>query len=568
MRELSPPSRRSGIDASRCKKQHNFRLHFERTRYSIQPNECYIYSMKDDQPQNMDQADIEEPAPAEKKPVPNWKKRVRKIIWPLHARYPNTIPNPYGSDKEYIKERDTKDNIESALEESVKLQLGCIMVSEIFGPADIDALYQNLERIGWDRERSPIPDSESNVASLRKMRLYGSEGTLRPGWVCRLEDVRKYGGVRYTAEFPSAFSSLLVTITQLTPSVTCLTIGFILSDESAAEYANEINKPAKTINVRRRGERGYFVDNVAHIKMKRVQRTREKYQDLCISWISSNFPGHFAKHCKRSHFPTVEFVSVEGFTPFDKEEPKDRSWMHWSRFVNIGYDFSVWTCTSVPSLRFSLDAAHWDKNPNHMTVALRWDTVSEDDKRHYSGDSLSSRVYFANDRLDGVIPRYALATYLRELLRNLKETRQAVSGILKPKDSSGYVDEISTFFRRSVGVPSIAREALALSKNDASFRWNATGFSQQIRPSEDKTYEIAEGLKSSLGLFSQQLLEEDRDTREFLSQLSSAMGTRESITAQRRMEWVAVLALLVAVISMGVAFYSVNGGAKFGHGAE
>ncbi len=149
-----------------------------------------------------------------------------------------------------------------------------------------------------------------------------------------------------------------------------------------------------------------------------------------------------------------------------------------------------------------------------------------------------------------------MATYLRELLRNLKETRQAVSGILKPKDSSGYVDEISTFFRRSVGVPSIAREALALSKNDASFRWNATGFSQQIRPSEDKTYEIAEGLKSSLGLFSQQLLEEDRDTREFLSQLSSAMGTRESITAQRRMEWVAVLALLVAVISMGVAFYS------------
>jgi len=35
----------------------------------------------------------------------------------------------------------------------------------------------------------------------------------------------------------------------------------------------------------------------------------------------------------------------------------------------------------------------------------------------------ASKTYFANERLNGIIARYALASYLRELLRSLKETQ-------------------------------------------------------------------------------------------------------------------------------------------------
>lgn len=145
--------------------------------------------MKDEQPQNLEQRETEDvPAPA-KKPVPRWKQQARKMVWPLHARYPNVIPNPYGEDKAYYRKRDAESNAMSALDEDVTLRLGCIMVSEIFGPNEIETLYDGLEKIGWDRERTPVRD-DSNIDWLKKQRLYGSEGTMPLGWIYRPDDAK------------------------------------------------------------------------------------------------------------------------------------------------------------------------------------------------------------------------------------------------------------------------------------------------------------------------------------------------------------------------------------------
>lgn len=504
--------------------------------------------MKDEQQRNIEQGDTEDVPAIERKTVPKWKQRARKMVWPFHARYPNLIANPYGEDKTYYRKHDAEANAKSALDEDVSLRLGCIMVSEIFGPNEIEALYGGLEKIGWDRERTPVRD-DSNISWLKEQRLYGSEGHMPLGWIHRPKEAKKYVGIRYTAEFPKQFSCLLVTISQLTPSTTCLSVGFVLTDEAALEYANAINEPAKTTYVPKRRSRAYSIMGVEHVKEERVRSVRQKYRNIGIDWMSKNFPGFFSAHCENSQFPTAEFLSLERFTPFDKDAPRDRGWGHWSRFVNIEHDFRSWACSSVPSLKFSFDAAWRDKIPNHMTVALRWDTLSDEDLKTHSGDSLANRTYFANQRLYGIIARYALASYLREWLRSFKETRQSLSERSKARRSTSEVEKISAFFRRSIGVPSIAREVLVLSKDDASFLWNATGFTQKSQRDEEKPYEIKEGLKSLLGRLSQQLLEEDQNTREFLNQLSSAIGTKESIAAQRRMEWVAILALLVAVVT-------------------
>lgn len=184
------------------------------------------------------------------------------------------------------------------------------------------------------------------------------------------------------------------------------------------------------------------------MKEERVRRVRQKYRNLGISWLSKNFPGFFSEHCKRSHFPTAEFLSLEGFTPFNGDAAKDGSWKQWSRFVNIHRNFDSWTCTSAPSLKLSFSAGRRDDIPNHMTVALRWDTLSEDDKKTHGGDSLGSRTDFANNRLDGIISRHALTSYLRELLRDLKETRQFLSVHSKVRRPAAEVEQISAFFRR------------------------------------------------------------------------------------------------------------------------
>lgn len=494
-----------------------------------------------------------------KKFVASWKRLARKVVWPFHARYPNVVPDPYGGDKTYDRERDLETNAKSVIDEGVSLRLGCIMVNEIFGPNEIEALYDGLKKIGWDRERTPVRD-ESNIDWLRRQRLYGSEAIKPLGRIHRPEEAKKYVGIRYTAEFPRQFASLLVSISQLTPSTTCLSVGFVLNDKAALEYENAINEPAKTIRVPMRRFGSYSILGVEHVKGERVRRIRQKFRDIGIEWLSKSFPGFFSGQCEKAQFPTTEFLFLEGFTPFNEDASGGHGWEHWSRLVSIEHDFRSWTCTSAPSLRFSLDAGLHERTNNHMIVALRWDTLSEEDLSTYGGDSLVDRTCFAYDRLDGIIARYALASYVRELLRSLKETRQSLSAGSRMRRSTSQIETISAFFRRSVGVPSIAREVLALSDNDASFRWNATGFTQQDHRDVEKPYEIKEGLKSFLGRLSRQLLEEDQDTREFMNQLTSAMGIRESITAQKRMECVALLALIVAVISMVVAIYAAFGG--------
>lgn len=102
--------------------------------------------MMDEPPQNLEKGDTEDVPATEKKPVPRWKQQARKMVWPLHARYPNVIPNPYGEDKAFYRKRDAESNAKSALHEDISLRLGCIMVSEIFGPNEIETLYDALRR--------------------------------------------------------------------------------------------------------------------------------------------------------------------------------------------------------------------------------------------------------------------------------------------------------------------------------------------------------------------------------------------------------------------------------------
>ena len=491
---------------------------------------------------------------AEKSPLSRWKPQLQKLAWPLHARFPNFVPNPFGDERDYFRKRDAEDNEETQIDEGVKLNLACISVSEIFGPNEVDSLYTGLEKLGWDKDRWLM--GESNVSWLKEQRLYGSEGTLPLGWVHRAEDMKKYVNVRYTADFPQEFSSLLVNISQVTPSVTCMTIGFILTDESSMEYSNAIAEPRKTTRFPKRGSRSYQIKSVEHMKEDAVGELRQKYRELGISWITKFFAGFFAQQCERSHFPSTELLILEGFMPFDKEPNQGKSWKHWARFVNIDSAHGSWVSTTTPSLRFSFETNRRNRLPNHITAALRWDGLSEEDTKFNDGKTLGSRAYFVNERLAGIATKHALGSYLREILRGIKEVRQSLASDIDANGSNAGAKQINAYFLRNIGVPAIAREALELSKNDSSFRWNVSGFTEQSLSTQKEPYDITKGLKYMLGQLATRLLDEDRDTRELLNQLSSAMGTKESIFSQRRMEFVTVIALAVSLVSLLVSFAS------------
>ncbi|TQV67481.1 hypothetical protein [Aliiroseovarius halocynthiae] len=512
--------------------------------------------MNDEVSNEIDSTVREKNAGVEKVPEKKWRRRFNRLAWRVHARFPNTVPNPYRREKESIRKRDAQANLESSLKEGENLQLGCIVVSEIFGPNEIEALYEDLIKIGWGKDRiSTLTDV--NIEWIKEQRLYGHGGWLSLGHVVRPREVKDFLGVCYTADFPIEFSSLWVRLTQLTPSVTCMTVAFMLSDEASRDYLHEINRPAETRYSPNRRTGGYAVQGVEVEKETRVGLVREKYRNLGIAWFAKNFPGFFTKHCEDTRFPTAEFLSLDGFTPFEHDTEIKRGWRHWSRFVGIGRSSDFWLNNENPSLGYAMRNGYQETLPNHITVAQRWEASSEPNEEVVE-ISLNRKAMTALNELEGIIPHYAFTAYLSELLRDLKETRQSFATVSKARRSTQDVDRISSFFRRFVGIPAVAQEALALAKDEVSFRINASGFSYHSGFGADKKLESADGLRSFTERLSRKLLEDDRGTREFLNQMSSAIGTKENIAAQRRMEFLAVVAAIVSFGSLIVASIAIG----------
>ena len=506
--------------------------------------EYYTPTMKDEQMRNTNQAETDNTSAADKKHVPQLKLLALKMLWWLRAHFPNTIPNPYGDYEDAIRKFDAECNAKSTIDENVSLRLNCMMVSEIFGPNEIESLYKGIDKIGWNEARDHI-HKDTIIDWLKKYRLYGHPCTRSLGRIASPEISKIDSTVDLSAKFPKDFTSLIVNLSQLTHSITCLSVGFVFSDDASLEYSDAINRAAKSIRIPDRSFGEYKTLNVINVKEDRVRYLREKYQNIAISWLSDHFPGFFSKYCKNSHFPTVEFLSFNELMPFDLNPFEDQSWLHWSHFVNIGNHINSWKSTSDPSLGFAINSDFVDKLPNHMTVTIRLDLLSEDELERCHIESLYTQTNFAYSQLEPIIDRCVLEIFLRELLRRLKETCRSLSKPSKKYSSVNQIEKICTFFRDSIGIPSIAHETLALSKDRMNYALIASEFFYQQTFDKEINIKISDRLHRVLGQLSQQLLVEDQNTREFLDQLASSINTKESIAAQRIMICVSLLTLVV-----------------------
>lgn len=118
------------------------------------------------------------------------------------------------------------------------------------------------------------------------------------------------------------------------------------------------------------------------------------------------------------------------------------------------------------------------------------------------------------------------------------------------------IDRIQQIFDRNMGLPAVVREFLEGSKSKGIYR-HACGTFSTLGWKDTQPVEIAEVLRIRLRLLARRLLEDESSTREQLEQLSSILSVRESIRAQRKMEWLTVAALVVGIGSMLAALAAV-----------
>lgn len=479
-------------------------------------------------------------APKKKREMPA---ALRKLHGRAHWLAPNWIPS-YQSDLDYFRRVDKESNDESRVPEDVDLRVRAVWGVEVYGPNESDGLYEALRRLGWSagsggRERGGA------LAWVEQQRSYGWGGSYNVGAVVKPGRQRKLLMVDNQVGLPEGVDHLLVRIHQICPAVTCMVVCFVLDESAAKRYEQELNLDRRTRL--KRGARWWVTHlNPSHIKQESISARRSEMRALVRDWFRRNAPGYFAASGPEDCIPFAEILSVANDDVFSGEASK--IYFDWRRILVNPPKHEVWTRQSTTPLRFVLDRARRpDDERNLLVASLSLSSVPEDQLKMYGGPN--GYVHICNAELEGVLPYVAASAYLVENLRELKRAREQLRLSKSRRRTLRSIKRIQQFFDRTAGLPAVAREIFKFSQHPGALNYYCGKFTAANLGRETTERDFSEELRQRLHNAAATLLEDESSTREHFSQLSSVLSIRESIGAQRRMEFLTFAALLVAGLS-------------------
>lgn len=484
--------------------------------------------------------------PAESKTAPETRlqKIARKLRWRMHWIAPNHIPAR--EDSGFLKANELKSNEESRVAPSQELRVPALWAVEIFGPNETDDLYASLKSLGWS---AGMRKNEGGALTwVRAQRAYGHAGSYyNVGLVTRTGDRHRFLSDSNEAAIPDEVDYLLVRIFQVVPAVTAVVVCFVLKTDAARRYESELNLDRRSSY--QRGPRWRVTRREpSHTKQLAIQNARAQFRALAYQWFKQNLPGFFARQRWATRLPVAELLITRSENVLANRSTSRH--FDWKRIVINVAAYDTWTSKSTPALMLAAQPARWpSEEENHWTVGLCTESLPPDRLQTYGGGP-GAVVYICHETLDGVMAYYSVATFLMEAARDLKVTREELGlGAIK-RGSLGTVEYIQEFFNRNGGVPTMARELRDDSNRTGQYKHHCERFTAHSWEKDGPERELAEELRLRVHAAAVRLIEDESSTREHLEQLSTVLSIRESIRTQRRMEWLTVVALAVATLSL------------------
>ncbi|MBU4612272.1 hypothetical protein IMZ29_17505 [Achromobacter sp. GG226] len=365
----------------------------------------------------------------------------RKLHWQAHLLLPNFIPALCEHDAVDFDEIDRKHNEFSRVPEGECLRAAVIWGMELYGPREVDNLYERLDRLNWTAGFGR-PAEEGAHHWIRQQRNYGAAGAwYNVGHVSDEGRAKRFIGVGNHAVIPNGVDYLLVRIFQLTPSLTCLLIGFVLKEELARVYECELLRDRTSQRERRRGATSVFILNPENLKSRALRKARGDLRFVAYNWFREHLPGFFSK-LPSDRLPTAELVSTQFTNLLDAENiPRD-----WRRLFGYPSKFDVWTHQAHPGLHFAAESAPWIEDSNHLLVNLCTSQVPDEILRIWGERSARAYANFGHEALDGILVNHAAIAFLKEVSKDLKISRSefAMHGAGRRNPSSA-LDKIQAF---------------------------------------------------------------------------------------------------------------------------
>ncbi len=495
------------------------------------------------------------PSPAEKvQPTPERREDpLRRIEKYAHRMFPVLVRNPeYRDILRWERERQEQESVETRPSADELIDLRCFWAVEFYLPSHVEKLLEGFAALGWDKPGRQFPDKNPSQW-VRRLRETGHGGGWFPLHVIRRPGERRFFRQDYTAPLPSQAEYAVGAIYGLTSSITCIVMGFVLYEDYARCMDDALRRRYETY-LEPYG-RGYRIWGPRNQKDKAIKSIRTEMRQVARGWFRENLPGLFSTDILDGEMPTCEFMTLRQREPFPKRENDTRAEEYMS-LLDIDHDIDTWHCEEIPGLKFAWPLMRDDKNRFHAVLAANENAFDPEKLRSYGGGGRLGCVLYVNNRIQGLISRWALLAVLAGFERHLNIVRDSPTFKLQRRRPMRILKALGDLVSHSVDISAVSTELAHFTERRGSFLHEVWGF----KPSNQRYYKdndisVGEGIRRSIGERTRRLRNADRSVRDLLMQYGTVLSAKENIRLQTTVKWLTwvILALTAVMAYQGVA---------------
>jgi hypothetical protein len=473
----------------------------------------------------------------------------RRLRRAAYHKFPSVFPNPdHGTHLAHWRQRDPEQNAKTSPPADEYVDLRCIWAVEFFTPSHIDSLLTGFANLGWDKDDDFV--SSGNPATwVRRLREQpGSDGWLNLGPIDR-PGKKKFVGNPHTAPLPPSAEYALGEIFNLTSSITCVVMGFVLNEEASGRFDRALRQTYETYF--QSFGRGHTVRDPSSQKQSAIRAARAQFRAEAAGWFRIHLPGLFASSHLDGEFPTCEFVTLRWSKPFPKRGEAGPEQRQYLRLLDLDIDIDAWMSADDPGLHFSLRVGHDHENEFHTIAAIAEGNLSEVKLHSYGGLDRPSVAYYFNEEMQALLSRWALLALLAGYERHLNAVRDSET-LLSPGRHAPLtlLHQLRTFISQSADIRAVASELGEFAQRPGSF-FNEVRSFKPCNIDWYKNAEITLGhvLRERIKSSSAWLERSDRSVRDLLTQYGTILSAQENLRIQRQVGRLTILMTILTVIA-------------------
>lgn len=484
---------------------------------------------------------------------PAWRQSVFRLRRAAFRKFPQVFRDPeYQQMLTISREHDLQDNANTTPPDDERIELQCVWTIEFYTPSHIDGLLGGLSTLGWNRHDDGIAGRDP-VLWVRNIRERTSGG----GWlnlgVIERPGKSRFLGARRSAPLPEGVEYALGQIFALTSSITCVAICFVVAEDQSTRLDAALRSKRETYFVRK--GRGYSIFGPSSQKRDAIDAIRANIRASTADWFRKHLPGLFSSGVLNGEFPTAELVTLRAMPPFPQRQeggPRTPEYLH---LLDVDYDVHAWDAVEIPGLKFSWPSMRDQRNRFHAILAAAETDLQGEKLQPYGDHDRSSKVFFVNEHVQGLLSRWALLALLAGYERHLNAIRDSATfrpaGREKPLRQLGRLSELIS---RSADMAAVSSELRRATEPDGRLDRNVETFKPcDVRFYKDKQITLGKSLANNIADRAAWLEAADRSVRDLLGEYAAILSAYENLKRQRQIRRLTVIMLALTIVTVWFA---------------